>query len=89
MGLLKGLGSSLKGLLADGGLPDTLAEAQAYLDGDYGRAIDLAQRFRPTRRKKASSAAQTMSAGHESMHFPGDFGREDDPWPDDYLDDFY
>jgi hypothetical protein len=89
MGLLKGIGSSLKGLFADGGLPDTLAEAQAYLDGDYGRAIDMARSHRTVRRKKPSLAARKMVAGHESMHFPGDFGGDDEPWPEDYLGDAY
>lgn len=50
MGLLKGLGPRLKGLFGEGGLPDVLAEAQAYLDGDYERAAVMAGQRRRDRK---------------------------------------
>ena len=52
MGLLKGAGRRLKGLLGDGGLVDTLDEARAWLEGDYERGITLALRDRRRRKPR-------------------------------------
>jgi hypothetical protein len=65
MGLLKG--ANLKGLFGAGGIADTFAEAQAYLDGDYGRAMDMAARTRRDRKKGA----------------PGQWQRKDGLTPDE------
>ena len=75
MGLLKGLGRDLKGLLRSGELADTFAEAQAWLEGDYGRAMTLTERElarrrarREARRRAEEEARRTQLFGHrESM----------------------
>jgi hypothetical protein len=54
MGLLKGFGNGLKGLFAEGGPVDNMEAAQAYLDGDYGRAYALAAQYRRARQKRAA-----------------------------------
>jgi hypothetical protein len=81
MGLLKGIGRGLKGLFADGDLADTLAEAHAYLDGDYGRALELARRSQRPRlddRDGARNGRDPLSlepAGtgpHKGLHIPID-----------------
>jgi hypothetical protein len=53
MGLLSSDGG-LKGLLARPDFGDALAQAQAFLGGDYGMGIDVAaRRFRRRRRDKS------------------------------------
>jgi hypothetical protein len=75
MGLLKGFGRDLKGLMKSGELADTLAEAQAWLDGDYGNAMDLTERDlarrrarREARRRAEEEARRTRMLGHETVH---------------------
>lgn len=63
MGLLKGAGRRLKGLFGDGGLVDTLAEAQAWLEGDYERGMALAGRNRRPARKIHPKDPSNRSAG--------------------------
>ena len=75
MGLLKGVGRELKGLLRSGELADTFAEAQAYLAGDYGSAIKLAERDlarrrarREARRRAEEESRRARMFGHEAAH---------------------
>jgi hypothetical protein len=75
MGLLKGVGRDLKGLLRSGELVDTLAEAQAYLEGDYGEAMKLTERDlarrrarRDARRRAEEEARRARLSGHENAH---------------------
>lgn len=73
MGLLKGFGRDLKGLMRSGELIDTFAEAQAYLAGDYGSAMqfterDLARRRmrRDEKRRAEQRARRARALGHEA-----------------------
>ena len=75
MGLLKGVGRELKGLLKSGELAETFAEAQAWLEGDYGNAMriterDLARRRarREARRRAEEQARRVRLFGHEGEH---------------------
>ncbi len=75
MGLLKGLGRDLKGLLRSGALVDTFAEAQAWLDGDYGSAMKLTERDlarrrarREARRRAEEEARRMRLFGHAAEH---------------------
>jgi hypothetical protein len=71
MGLLKSAGRELKGLLRSGELADTFAEAQAYLDGDYGNAMKLSERDiarRRARRRAEEEARRARMFGHEAAH---------------------
>ncbi|MDB5691506.1 MAG: hypothetical protein JWO81_569 [Alphaproteobacteria bacterium] len=59
MGLLSGVGQKLNGLFGNADFGDGLAQAQAYLDGDYGRGIDFAaKRFR---RRRGGSAMDALA----------------------------
>jgi hypothetical protein len=75
MGLLKGVGRELKGLLQAGGLADTVAEARAWLDGDYETAMRLSERdadrrraLRAQRRAAEEAARRARAMGHETAH---------------------
>ena len=75
MGLLKGIGRDLKGLLRSGELADTFADARAYLDGDYGQAMELTERDlarrrarREARRRAEEEARRARLLGHEAAH---------------------
>ncbi|HEY5720991.1 MAG TPA: hypothetical protein VIT45_01585 [Allosphingosinicella sp.] len=75
MGLLKGAGRELKGLLRSGELADTFAEAQAWLDGDYGNAMKLTERDlarrrarREARRRAEEEARRARMLGHAARH---------------------
>ena len=75
MGLLKSFGRDLKGLLKSGELTGALAEAQAYLDGDYGNAMELTERDlarrrarREARRRAEEEAMRARMLGHETAH---------------------
>ena len=78
MGLLKGFGRDLKGLMKSGELGDTLAEAQAWLDGDYGNAMKLTdrdltrRRARREARRRAEEQARRL-LGHEAAHLGAAF----------------
>ena len=58
MGLLSGVGPALKGLFATHDFGDSLSQARAVLDGDYGTGIDVAARR--SRRHKAGSAIDAL-----------------------------
>ena len=85
MGLLEGAGRRLKGLFADGGLIDTLEEAQAWLDGDYERGKALSARNRRRGRRpvapeegkdisrKGDFAPPPQARLHEAWHRPPRF----------------
>lgn len=74
MGLLKGFGRDLKGLLKSGELGDTFAEAQAWLDGDYGDAMKLGERDLARRRARREARRRAEEAER-------DISRKADPVP--------
>jgi hypothetical protein len=72
MGLLKSAGRELKGLLRGGGLVDSLSQAQAFLDGDYGRGMSLAGRAADRRRalrerRRAQMPRASLDRPYEGM----------------------
>lgn len=84
MGLLKGIGRDLKGLLRSGELVDTFAEAGAYLEGDSGRAMELTERDlarrrarREARRRAEEEARRARLSGHEMAQGAALFGDSD------------
>jgi len=52
MSFFDGIGSKVKGLLGDDAFMTRLRQAQAFLDGDYGRGEDLAMRGNALARRK-------------------------------------
>ena len=88
MGLLKGVGRRLNGLFADGGLVDALAEAQAWLDGDYERGMHLGRlnrrARRPLEKPKVKSTANRADQKREPYVHPWLAYPGDEPWVDSY-----
>jgi hypothetical protein len=83
MGLLSGLGPKLQGLFANPGFGDSLTQAQAFLNGDYGTGMAAAaRRFR---RGRGGSAIDALARGKGGMAEAGD-GVAFDP-PSDGADD--
>lgn len=69
MGLLSGVGPALKGLFANPDFGDSLSQAHAFLEGDYGTGMGVAaRRFR---RHKAGPAIDAAKEGTGSRHDAG------------------
>jgi hypothetical protein len=75
MGLLKGVGRKLGGLLRSDGFTDSLSQAQAFLEGDYGRGMSLAGRavdrrraLRERRRAQEAAELEARSSIHEAAN---------------------
>ena len=59
MGLLSGVGPALKGLFGNQDFGDSLSQAHAFLDDDYGTGMNIAaRRFQRRRRGSALDAAE-------------------------------